>query len=85
MPAGANGGGTGDFASRDSYLPLMVDTTSPWTGRSAAPCYLRKGDRLMGPFARKYGKRTGSEARTFVYLSATSFGISVLLLLVGPG
>ncbi len=39
----------------------------------------------MGPFARKYGKRTGSEARAFVYLSATSFGISVLLLLVGPG
>ena len=39
----------------------------------------------MGPFARKYGKRTGSEVWTFVYLSATSFGISVLLLLVGSG
>ncbi len=39
----------------------------------------------MGPFARKYGKRTGSEARAFVFLGATSFGISVLLLLVGPG
>ncbi len=39
----------------------------------------------MGPFARKYGKRTGSETWAFVYLSATSFGISVLLLLVGLG
>ncbi len=39
----------------------------------------------MGPFERKYGKRTGFEAWVFVYLSATSFGISVLLLLVGPG
>ncbi len=38
----------------------------------------------MGPFARKYGKCTESEAWAFVYLSATSFGISVLLLLVGP-
>ncbi len=37
----------------------------------------------MGPFARKYGKCSGSEARTFVFLSATSFGISALLLLVG--
>ncbi len=44
-----------------------------------------EGDGLMGPFARKYGKGTGSEAWAFVYLSATSFGISVLLLLVGPG
>ncbi len=39
----------------------------------------------MGPFARKYGKCTGSEARAFIYLSATSFGMSVLLLLVGLG
>ncbi len=38
----------------------------------------------MGPFARKYGKHTGSEAWAFVYLSATSSGCSVLLLLVGP-
>ena len=42
-----------------------------------------EGDGLMGPFARKYGKRTGSEVWAFVYLSTTSFGISVLLLLVG--
>ncbi len=42
----------------------------------------------MGPFARKYRKRTGSETWAFVYLSATSFGISgilMLLLLVGSG
>ncbi len=38
----------------------------------------------MGTFARKYGKRTGSEAWAFVYLSATSFGLSALLLLVCP-
>ncbi len=37
----------------------------------------------MGPVARKYGKCSGSEARIFVFLSATSFGISALLLLVG--
>ena len=47
--------------------------------------FAAEGDGLMGPFARKYGKRAGSEARAFFYLSATSFGISVLLLLVGPG
>ncbi len=39
----------------------------------------------MGPFARKYGKRTGSEAWALVYLSAMSFGISVLLSLVDWG
>ena len=39
----------------------------------------------MGPFARKYGNRTGSEAWAFAYLSATSFGISALLLLAGTG
>ena len=38
----------------------------------------------MGPFVSKYGKRTGSEAWAFIYLSAISFGISVLLLLVSP-
>ena len=38
----------------------------------------------MGSFARKYGKRSGSEAWAFVYLSATSFGLSALLLLAGP-
>lgn len=38
----------------------------------------------MGTFARKYGKCTGSEAWAFVYLSATSFGLSALLLLVFP-
>ena len=43
------------------------------------------GDGLMGPFARKYGKRTGSEAWALVYLSAMSFGISVLLFLVDWG
>ncbi len=36
----------------------------------------------MGPFARKYGKCSGSEAWTFVFMSATSFGFSALLLLV---
>lgn len=38
----------------------------------------------MGTFARKYGKCSGSEAWAFVYLSATSFGLSALLLLVVP-
>ena len=35
----------------------------------------------MGPFARKYGKCSGSEAWTFVFMSATSFGISAK---IGP-
>ena len=39
---------------------------------------------MMGPFARKYGNRTGSEAWVFVCLSTVSFGISALLLLAGP-
>jgi len=39
----------------------------------------------MGSFACKYAKRRGSEAWAFVYLSATSIGISALMLLAGPG
>ena len=39
----------------------------------------------MGPFACKYGNRTGSEAWALVYLSATNFGIAVLLFLVDWG
>ena len=38
----------------------------------------------MGTFPRKYGKCTGSEAWALVYPSATSFGLSALLLLVCP-
>lgn len=39
----------------------------------------------MGAFARKYRKRHGSEAWTFFFLSAVSFGISALSFLAGPG
>ena len=39
----------------------------------------------MGPFVSKYRKRQGSEAWTFIYLSAMSFGISALSFLAGPG
>ena len=39
----------------------------------------------MEAFARKYRKRHGSEAFTFFFLSAMSFGITALSFLAGPG